>query len=1374
MKKIISFSSLALIMGLSFFSAGNTKFDDPLLSKDVEKTYIVTAKGDVNKDDAKTLKKNRELAMSTLAYALPEDAYEITNVYDTVLNGFSVKVNANYAKVVENLRGVSEVQPSHSYALPETDGVVPTAIGDKGEETKAMRLENYSAETMHAKADDIADAITSLGGTGTSQGGRKIAVGIIDTGLYLNQIEGSDARNKVAGTYNLNAAAFKDIDDADVRFTDADVQAKGFTTSSYYKRYNNKIFFTRDYNGRDNDVDPTKNGSNHGTHVASLAAANGDDFKGIAPNAQIAVLKVFPDNGGGAPTDGIIAALNDAAKLGLDTVNLSLGSDLYTSDDNKDSASFKAVKNAMDKGVIVNYAAGNAGKSSFSSSKTYSDWSRDVVETGILGSSAHYDEAANIVASSNNNRAFYDSILTVRQNGSTAENAVAYSDQAKPSATQQNLTDRPLAGLIPAGDTSVDLNYVVVPGIGKAADYNSIDAHGKVAVVNRGTTTFVQKIKQAANNGAIAMICINNDPSVTFNFSMAFEDYDPPIPVVFVFQNTKAFFGPAATEGVLTIGTNSVQLASDGNTISSFSTDGGDYNLDLGISFAAPGQNIMGAVSAIVASDGSSSGQSSLLRGYEYMSGTSMATPNLTGALALYLGEKTPDGNGALKTTAADYATVKALASAKAMSTADQLVDTTGTGTPNSPRMQGAGVVNVKSMLEADSYVTTVNEDLGGFTNTTQTVAELKNRGSLFVDGGEFTDSSKNYIEFEYTVHNDSNTLKTYTPNLSLLIPKLRINTTHEEYQEEEVSSRKDTIGYDENVDLDPNDPSTYPYGIGQITSSINDDVVTIPSDHQLTGTVTVPANSTATATAKVRIDDLHFEKDFETSFVEGFSGTLKEYFAKYFNEAGGNYVEGYLTLEEASGKDEERLTLPYLGFYGDYTKGAAVEDFDFERKDRKLYTSDLVDNYMRGLNEQYARKEAYTGSTLSAAFTAPTASEINSIGDMKASAKADGATYLSVVGKEGNHLYAGGANNLVATFFVLRAISSGTWQVSTEGGQKVSGGNISDLFQYSNTYTLNGGEMIKSWLVSTDSSYGLHRGYVNIDLSKVPEGEYNLSFNFTLKANGQTQRKVYPLSVDRTAPVLKSTELTTTAAGREQLNVVVEGAQASMTANTTATVLPKLVEGSKDLYKGTFNITDKWKQGNKIFIEASDYAHNVSTIIVKLDQLDFQISSTFFLPKHDFTIDEFSVRGNRHTYTVEVFDSASGNLINIKGDFTVYCNIKKGLDVSEIQVEVDSEEVTPDYDATTGVLAIHLTGEQSEFVINQKVLSQLKDDPVIDDDSSNQDSTVVIPDPTPEPKPEPDKKGCKGSIIATSATLGTLAVLAGVTALVKKHKEDK
>ena len=66
-----------------------------------------------------------------------------------------------------------------------------------------------------------------------------------------------------------------------------------------------------------------------------------------------------------------------------------------------------------------------------------------------------------------------------------------------------------------------------------------------------------------------------------------------------------------------------------------------------------------------------------------------------------------------------------------------------------------------------------------------------------------------------------------------------------------------------------------------------------------------------------------------------------------------------------------------------------------------------------------------------------------------------------------------------------------------------------------------------------------------------------------------------------------------------------------------------------------------------------------------------------------------------------------------------------------------------------------------------------IPDDPTIDPDTPTPDpEPEPEPDPEPEPEPTPEKKGCGGSIIATSAIISTLALAGGAIALASKKRK--
>lgn len=107
-------------------------------------------------------------------------------------------------------------------------------------------------------------------------------------------------------------------------------------------------------------------GNGHGTHVGGTicgtgAASNGK-YKGVAPKADLIAAKVLDSSGSGS-FSGVIAGIEWATNQKPHVMNLSLGANVAGSCDGTDPVCM-AVDAAMDKGIVVCVAAGNAGPGS--------------------------------------------------------------------------------------------------------------------------------------------------------------------------------------------------------------------------------------------------------------------------------------------------------------------------------------------------------------------------------------------------------------------------------------------------------------------------------------------------------------------------------------------------------------------------------------------------------------------------------------------------------------------------------------------------------------------------------------------------------------------------------------------------------------------------------------------------------------------------------------------------------------------------------------------------------------------------------------------------------------------------------------------------
>jgi hypothetical protein len=107
------------------------------------------------------------------------------------------------------------------------------------------------------------------------------------------------------------------------------------------------------------ELDPAGSGTTHGTRVLGIAAAAGNNSKGIAGadwHTKILPIQALDDEGAGNTFD-VGRSILYAVAMGAKVINISLGSD------QTDDYVRQAVKTATKAGVIVVAAAGNSGTS---------------------------------------------------------------------------------------------------------------------------------------------------------------------------------------------------------------------------------------------------------------------------------------------------------------------------------------------------------------------------------------------------------------------------------------------------------------------------------------------------------------------------------------------------------------------------------------------------------------------------------------------------------------------------------------------------------------------------------------------------------------------------------------------------------------------------------------------------------------------------------------------------------------------------------------------------------------------------------------------------------------------------------------------------
>lgn len=123
----------------------------------------------------------------------------------------------------------------------------------------------------------------------------------------------------------------------------------------------------------------------HGTHVAAIAAGEGDDnprYKGVAPGASLVGIKVLTGGGWGYWSwviTGVNWGVANKNTYGIKVMSLSLGG--WGSSDGTDPVSV-ALNNAVNQGIVVTVAAGNAGPQKYTVSSPAA--AANVITVGAL------------------------------------------------------------------------------------------------------------------------------------------------------------------------------------------------------------------------------------------------------------------------------------------------------------------------------------------------------------------------------------------------------------------------------------------------------------------------------------------------------------------------------------------------------------------------------------------------------------------------------------------------------------------------------------------------------------------------------------------------------------------------------------------------------------------------------------------------------------------------------------------------------------------------------------------------------------------------------------------------------------------------------
>ena len=1242
------------------------------------KRIIVEVGYDINDLTADGVKNSQNYVYNNIK------AFATTNVkklnsYDTLVNAFVVEVNENDIEKIKQVPGVKSVtiDKIHAEQVYSNDGAEPLYIpynapGDPGEPE-----ENISATTMNKPA--------------VTNDGEGTLIAILDNEFHF--------RGAHDGKEEWHHEVYGALDPSvKVRYTFDQIKAvKGLNAKrvstagageegSLY--FNNKVPFYYDYGGwtknygkPDNpgpDVHSEK--TYHGSHVSSIAAGNSNSttdpqFKGIAPKAQLACMKVFTEyhskegigdaiglsDSSGAYDSVILSALEDCIKLKVDGINMSLGSDLDDFDSN--SITLKTLTKLHENGILSAISAGNSGKASYSFTGAYGNWGTEMVETGIMSSYAN-NAASMTIASGQPTKIFYENAFHIGTENVAFEDQIVNRDGYDDDYSEEyRMSDL----------TNPNPDWVYVPGFGTSSDYNGLDVSGKVAVVNRGSTAFADKYAVARSQGAIALVIINNDPTASsFNFRCSFGDgFNPTMPCALVLFKDKQLF-ESIRSGKYTLIKDDISDNSLAYTMSSFSTDGATFDLDLKPEITAPGDNIKGAVPEFALTNKTKEEREELKnKAYQYLSGTSMSAPNYAGAQSVVLSKVAADDSK----TANQIADFRKTVDMRLMSTADPMSDATNNPETDEPtktsvRLQGAGMVDIGGALNTDVYLEGLDANGDGV-------------GKAKISLRNNADIAKGDIKLSFLAHNESEATRNYNVRVSVMRPAIahpnNLVTKDYNYMGEidSIESLPGSVFYDTSLErmsiasgshaykdaykvskdveywISAEQYEIYQYWIDEGNpEKAKEYVCTLKQGYYFNASeseteVDWREMPSYTAQSVQDVEIAYFEQTLQIpagdNIINLNSYSLSE---DLKNEILATYefgcmIEGFVEMDcTDTDANAEDLSIPYLGFYSatdknpdnSYSTAPAVEPFNFEKDITKVYPSDYVNDIAKSL----IGKDKVNFESMMVAGYAPNPGSIDTDKILTNDLAFDGLTGFYKLGTDpatgeylenpADNLYLGSknTNTLIIQQFVLRSVADNYFTITNkETGAVVYKSALSDMLfgDTAGKWALYKSHVDAGYL---SAGYVAHRAYAIVPLydavsgEAFPSGEYEIKFNYNLIATGAWVSNSYTLHIDSDIPEVTNI--------KQYSKDGVERVRFEIKENRVAYGVIGLnrVEAHYDSEKGVYYFDEEKSfvdscinevssnGGRRLFVRAVDYARGSVGCLIHFDNYnDFNKGAT-------------------------------------------------------------------------------------------------------------------------------------------------------------------
>ena len=799
---------------------------------------------------------------------------------------------ANKDQVIQSLKEIKDVKVLYEYnilfkavsveAYPEVLDKLKSIKGVKDVERAGKLvplMENARKLVGVDKASDYLKSLNAINANlGKNYDGRGMIIANIDTGM--------DASHK-AMRIDEDAKGSLKLKKNDLKGSDKEFWLSDKVPHSFNYLNGGKIT-TEKYDDGSDYHDP------HGMHIAGILAANDKDedikahkgIRGIAPNAQLFSYKMYSDASDGfAGDETMFHAFEDCIKHDVDVISVSSG---FTGTGLAGEKYWQAIRSLRKAGIPICVATGNYATSSSSSSwDRYANNALKMTDTGnVTRTAAHEDAIA--VASSRNTKIEYEGVniggkdFRYSQIGAFFDKGTFKQDKYKfiylGQCQDEDIAGKDLKDKIVVMDRiyTKDLKYSFKKVFDKGArgvvvvntvsyynrdDWENIPAMG----YEEDENTRVPVFSVSGMDGKLIwdMIC-GRTPDEKEDFKAKNSDYRIDMEK---YNSKKPKVGE---EKELSIKFLDHKIAWEDTNVPAGSTSWGPrIDLMLKPDVSAPGKNIYSTLNKINGVDT-----------YQYMSGTSMATPVVSASTVLIRPRvKELVKEPVIKARGID---ITSLTKIMLQNTSRPMIDpTTDDGKGNylfaSPRQQGSGLINVERALKNNLIVSYKVEDSLGEMNSYGAVSlkEIKS------DKKDFTINIDNPSDRDITVKVSSSKVTTDGE-----VNKKKLD---EQYKDE-----KSKDGIQNIAEIHPTEVK------GASISFAQDEI-------------TIPARGSFNLGATLNVGEAK-EKD--------------------------KFVEAFINFESKEEKENVKdpqpsLSMPVMGFAGDWNKEPIVDKWAWEEGSR-------------------------------------------------------------------------------------------------------------------------------------------------------------------------------------------------------------------------------------------------------------------------------------------------------------------------------------------------------------------------------------------------------------------------------------------------------